>query len=281
MKRILWAASIVLLLAATTKAASAAQPLGCLIEPQRVVDVGSQVIGVIQSITVDRGDRVSAGQVIAVLRADIEKAAVAVAETRAQQDADVLAAEANLTFTRQQLTRAEELFRTRIVSQQELDQTRTESEIAAHRLGEARERLALAQRELALARTQLAERTIKSPIDGVIAERFLSTGERVEEKPLVRIAKIDSLHVQVVMPITSYGTIRTGRSVTVIPELPGAAPARARVTVVDKVTDAASNTFRVQLELPNPNHALPAGVRCRADFGPEPPAGGSAAVRPR
>jgi RND family efflux transporter MFP subunit len=276
MKRMHWGVAIVALLASTAEPTSASQPIGCLIEPERVVDVGSQVIGVIHTISVERGDRVTAGQVIAVLRTEIEKAAVAVAESRAKQDADVLAAEANEAFTRQQLARAEELFRTSLVSQQQLDQARTEANIAAHRLAETREQLALAQRELALAQTQLAERTIKSPIDGVVAERYLSSGERVEEKPLVRIAKIDSLRVLVVVPIAWYGTIRAGRSVTIVPELPGAAPARARVTLVDKVMDAASNTFRVQLELPNSNLSLPAGLRCRADFGPEPAAAGAA-----
>jgi RND family efflux transporter MFP subunit len=270
MKRIHCRMAIAALLAATAAPAAAAPPIGCLIEPERVVDVGSQVIGVIHTITVERGDRVTAGQVIAVLRADIERAAVAVAESRAEQDADLHAAEANEAFTRQQLARAEELFRTSLVSQQQLDQARTEADIAAQKLKEAREQLALAQRELALARTQLAERTIKSPIDGVIAERYLSSGERVEEKPLVRIARMDTLRVQVVVPIAWYGTIRAGRSITIVPDLPGAAPAKARVTLVDKVMDAASNTFRVQLELPNPNLSLPAGLRCRADFGPEP-----------
>ena len=56
--------------------------------------------------------------------------------------------------------------------------------------------------------------------------------------------------------------------VSVIPDLPGAAPAMARVTLVDKVIDAASNTFRVRMSLPNPGHKLPAGARCRVDLAP-------------
>ena len=56
--------------------------------------------------------------------------------------------------------------------------------------------------------------------------------------------------------------------VSVIPDLPGAAPAMARVTLVDKVIDAASNTFRVRLSLPNPGNKLPAGARCRVDLAP-------------
>jgi multidrug efflux pump subunit AcrA (membrane-fusion protein) len=37
----------------------------------------------------------------------------------------------------------------------------------------------------------------------------------------------------------------------------------ARVTVVDQVVDAASATFRIRLELPNADHTIVAGVRCR------------------
>jgi hypothetical protein len=40
----------------------------------------------------------------------------------------------------------------------------------------------------------------------------------------------------------------------------------ATVTVVDRVIDAASGTFVVRLELPNPDYTQPAGTRCRASF---------------
>ena len=40
----------------------------------------------------------------------------------------------------------------------------------------------------------------------------------------------------------------------------------ANVIVVDRVIDAASNSFRVRLELPNPDNALPPGLRCKVEF---------------
>ncbi len=40
----------------------------------------------------------------------------------------------------------------------------------------------------------------------------------------------------------------------------------AEVGVVDKVVDAASGTFGVRLELPNPDTSLPAGLKCRVRF---------------
>ncbi len=58
---------------------------------------------------------------------------------------------------------------------------------------------------------------------------------------------------------------------TVLPEEPVGGEHRAEVTVVDRVVDAASGTFGVRLELPNPDYAIPAGLKCRVEF-PLPPA---------
>jgi len=270
---------LIALMLAPNVHADALQPLGCLMEPERVADIGSPVIGVLESIAVERGDRVEAGQVIARLNAEVERAAVAVAESRAGSDADVRAAAVNAEFTQQQRRRAEELYQKRMIPRQALDQARSEADIAGHRLSETRARLQQAQRELGLARAQLAERTITSPLDGIVAERYLSDGERIEDRPVLRIAKVDPLHVQVVMPVALYGMIAAGDQMRVIPELPHAAPAMARVMFVDRVVDAASNTFRVQLELPNADLALPAGLRCRAELGGDLATADTAAAR--
>ena len=60
----------------------------------------------------------------------------------------------------------------------------------------------------------------------------------------------------------------------VTPEVPGAPVHTAAVSVVDRVVDPASSTFGVRLELPNPDHSIPGGLRCRvrflADGGDEP-----------
>ena len=68
------------------------------------------------------------------------------------------------------------------------------------------------------------------------------------------------------VPIAQYGFLRVGGQASVTPELPGAGARQARVTLVDRVIDPASNTFRVHLELPNAKHALPAGLRCKAEY---------------
>jgi RND family efflux transporter MFP subunit len=260
-------AVLIALATAASTPAAAVQPLGCLIEPHRVIDVGSPVIGVVESVKVERGDRVAKGDVIAVLRADVERAAVNVAATRAKVAAELQAAQANFELARQKYTRAEELRRQNFISAQALDQARAEAEVAEQRLAQAKEQRRISARELQLAEAQLGMRTIRSPVTGVVVDRYMSGGERVEEKPIVRVATVDPLRVEVVVPAALYGTISAGSMLTVTPELPTASPRRAKVTLVDSVIDGPSNTFRVRLELPNPNYELPAGLRCKVDLG--------------
>jgi RND family efflux transporter MFP subunit len=180
----------------------------------------------------------------------------------------VRAATANLDLAKQQLARAEDLFNKNFVSGQAVDKARSEHDIAVQKLAQAREQQRIWQRELGLANAQLEQRVIRSPIDGVVVERFLNSGERIEQKPALRVATIDPLRVEVVVPASLYGRIQPGLEGNVRPDLPNASPLPATVTLVDRVIDGASNTFRVRLQLPNPNLTVPAGARCRADFGP-------------
>lgn len=246
--------------------AAAPQPLGCLIEPHATSDVGSPVIGVIETLHAERGDRVRRGQALATLRSDVERASVEVAQSRAVASGEVRAAEANLELARQKLARAEDLARQQFISSQALEQARAEAQVAQQRLTQAREQRDIYAREHELTRAQLGLRTIRSPADGVVADRFLSVGERVEEKPVFRVAQVHPLRVEVVLPAALYGAVRPGAFMQVTPEFPGAAPRRARVTLVDGVIEGASNTFRARMELPNANHALPAGLRCKAEL---------------
>ena len=82
----------------------------------------------------------------------------------------------------------------------------------------------------------------------------------------MRVAVIDPLRVELMVPTAQYGTLAPGDRVTIRPELPGFEAVTATVRHVDRVLDAASNSFRVRLSLPNPNYRLPAGLRCKADL---------------
>ena len=83
---------------------------------------------------------------------------------------------------------------------------------------------------------------------------------------MFRIAVVNPLRVEVVLPAALYPVVRKGVTLRITPDFPGAAPRLATVSLVDGVIEGASNTFRARLALPNPNNGLPAGLRCKADL---------------
>ena len=257
-----------------------AEPLGCLIQPYQEADVGTQVIGLIDHVLVERGDFVKKGQPLVELRSDVERANVTVARSKAEATAELQAAASNHDFLQKKKVRTQDLFQKNFVSQQVKDQAITEAEVAEMKLRQARETQRQAQQELALAQAQLSQRTIRSPMTGVVVERYLSEGERVEEKPVMKVATIDPLRVEVIVPATYFNRIKQGMSATVKPDVAEAEARSAKVIVVDRVIDAASNSFRVRLELPNPNNGLPPGVRCKLEFEAAAPTADSAPPKP-
>ena len=255
------------LLACVCPLGHAGQSLVCLIQPSKTAEIGTSVYGVIERIPVERGDLVKKGQVIAILRNDVERAALDVAKNKALTDADVQAAIANVAFTRQRLNRAADLVKKEFLSEQALEQNRVDFQVAEQKLALAREQRRIWVSEKDLAQSQLAQRTLHSPMDGIVSERFASTGERVENRSVARVVSINPLFIEVMVPAVHFGKITTGMSAAVTPELPNMPALEATVNLVDRLIDGASNTFRVRLELPNSNLAIPAGPRCKVDFG--------------
>jgi hypothetical protein len=98
-------------------------------------------------------------------------------------------------------------------------------------------------------------------------------------KAILKLAEVEPLRVEVVLPIEAHGKLRVGGRAEVIPEgLSGRHV--ATITVVDTVFDSAGATFGVRLELANPKGSQPAGTRCKDEF-PEIKSGAGAATRTR
>ncbi|NBD19261.1 efflux RND transporter periplasmic adaptor subunit [Aquabacterium fontiphilum] len=254
------------LLASVPALTQAAEPLNCLIEPDRVADVGSASVGVIEEMRVERGDFVKAGQVLARLSSGVERASVAVAESRARADAEVKAAEAAASLARSKLDRAKDLVKANFISPQALEQAEAEARVADQRAQQARDARDVAQREFELSAAQLGQRLIRAPFEGIVVERYRTQGERIEREPVVKIARIHPLRVEAIAPAAMFGTIQPGQTGRVTPQLKQFGTLSATVTLVDRVVDAASNSFRVRLTLPNPQLSIPSGLRCSVEL---------------
>lgn len=268
-------------LALLTPGLGFASTLGCLVVPSTVVELGSPSVGVIQKIAVERGEAVKASQVLVSLKDEVERASFNLAATRAEADAELRAATQALEYASKKLDRTQDLYRQEFVSAQAVDQARVELQAARGRRLQAMEAVAQAKRELRVAAAQLETRTLRSPIDGVVLDIYRRPGERVEDRPILKLATLDPLHVELVLPASLYGQVKPGLKVSVTPDLPGVPVQTGTVSLADKVIDPASNTFRARLVLPNPHGDVPAGVRCKAQFPGIAPAGAAASVPAR
>jgi RND family efflux transporter MFP subunit len=242
----------------------------CVIKPHKIVEVHAPAVGLIEKVNVDQNDVVRSGQILAVLESNTEQASAELARFRAQMSGPLQTAEARVDHATQKFSRKDELHHKGFVTTEDKDQARAEKRVAEAELREAQENKQLAQYEQRRASAQLGLRTIKSPISGVVTERLLNPGEVAElgvgQKPILKIAQLDPLRVEVILPIQMYGQVRVGSTVDIVPESPIEGRYSAKVQGVDKVIDAASATFAVRLELPNADYKLPAGVRCKASF---------------
>ena len=247
-------------------ATPAPRPLGCLILPSQTANIGSPLAGVVESVEVERGDVVRRGDVLVRLRAEVEKALASVSKSRADSEAELRGAQAALALAQQQLDRSRALLDDRFLSRQAVDRAEAEYRLAEEKVAQARDALRVSAGESHVSRAQMAQRRIRAPFDGIVIDRFAQPGERYEEKPLLRLAAIDSLRVEVVAPSPQFGRIRVGQTATIRPDLPGQPLLTAHVIQYDQVLDPASNTFRVRLALDNRDRRLPAGLRCSADF---------------
>jgi membrane fusion protein (multidrug efflux system) len=210
----------------------------CLIEPSMEASVGTPVDGVLEVVNVDRGDLVVVGQLLAKLNSGVELAAVDFQTVKSE-------------FGGRKLNRNGEMLTKKLISEHELDEISTEQKLSELELRQRKEMLRL--------------RSIVSPIKGVVVDRYRNRGDLVKQEKIFRIAQIDPLHVETIVPANMFGRVKIGQVYEIKPQL-SAGFLKARVSNVDQVIDPASSTFRVRLVLPNPRYEIPSGQRCSANF---------------
>lgn len=257
-------------LGALCAAPALAGEFDCVIEARKTLELRSPIEGLIERMHVDRGDFVKQGQELAVLDTAVDRAQADIARHRSTMAGAVRSGESRVEFTTAKARRMQDLQRENFASTQSREEAATEKRLAEAELQDSLDNRKLAELELKRQMEIIRMKSIRSPVNGVVVERLLNPGELAEagvgRKPMLKIAEVDVLNVEVVLPADSWGRVKVGAPVEVAPAIPGISRVSAKVKVVDRVLDAASGTYGVRLELPNPQHRIPAGVRCRADF---------------
>lgn len=216
-----------------------ASQISCLIEPSEKIKIASQVQGVVKSVNGERGDSVKKGEVLITLEQGLEVA-------------EVNQAQAKVEFSKRKLDRNQELIKDGLLTANEADEILTEYEVD--------------KLELKIAEAHLEQKIIYSPVSGVITDRLVSKGEYAGIEPLMILAVLDPLHAEVIMDASLYGTVKKGMKVEVIPDGRQNETHAGVIKIVDRIIDAASSTFGVQVELPNPDFKITAGLKCNIHY---------------
>jgi len=242
--------------------------MDCIVEPSAIVEIGSAVPGLLAVTNYDRADYVSAGSIMAQLESGVERVSVEIAESVAQNTTAVELRQLTAEFGQRTQRRNADLLKTKSISKQSMDQLSTEAHIASLQVRQELEGRDLALLEVTRAKSVLDRRVIRSPFEGTVMQRYKSAGEYVDSEPVFRLAQLDPLHVEVIVPIEYLNSLKTGLHAGVTIAAPGfeGKVLDAMVRRIDAVADAASATYGVRLILDNPELKIPSGVRCVVDF---------------
>lgn len=258
------------------------------VEALVMVEVGSQLSGQIKEIYVDFNDRVTAGQVIALIdpqtfqsRLSQAEADVKVAEANiAVREAAIARTEANLRKSSREFERQKPLAEQGTISASALDATQAafESMQAELKMEQAQYRNAQAAFEQRLAAVEAArvdfERTnIRSPIDGVIIERAVDVGQTVAASmsapKLFLIAQdLSKIQIEANVDEADIGNVSTGNKVSFTVD---AYPDRTFSGTVEQVRLAPNEeanvvTYTVIISAENPGRSLLPGMTANVEI---------------
>lgn len=235
----------------------------CLLRPRHLVQLGSPVFGLLTGVFVDRAETVKQGQVVAKLDTTVEEMQLALDRFRSTNTTQVEAAQADMAWNQRELARRQQLAGNMFSKANDIDEVATKVEQDRIAIRKAQSDLDVAKREADRSQAQLDLKILRSPVNGVITEIKLSPGEFIyETTPIMTIAQVDPLMIDLVMPSDRYRAVKVGMIGEVHLNQPIDQTLPARVDAIDPVVDPASDTFRVRLLLPNPGNAIPAGIRC-------------------
>jgi multidrug efflux system membrane fusion protein len=201
------------------------------VEPTQIVIVRARTDGIVESI-VDQGTEVASGDEIAQLSSD-------------DREARLARAQAGVATAEQSYEAARQLAERRVGPEQDV----------RARLAD----LEAARAELRAIELEISNTTLVAPISGTVNRivsdigAYVSPGgeilEIVDNDPLVAVIQVQQSQI-----------VNVRRGMTARVAFIGGDETEGRVTFVSPLADAATRTFRVEVEVPNPGGEIPAGL---------------------
>ncbi|MBE0542971.1 MAG: efflux RND transporter periplasmic adaptor subunit [Verrucomicrobia bacterium] len=217
---------------------------------QEDATIAAQVAGQLETLQVDVGDSVKAGQELALIDTTSYEAFAR------QSAANLARATASAANAAQNLKRMQNLQQDKIASTSDLD-------LAVAEDSRARAEVKAAEATEAIARLNLDRSRVRAPFDGAIAQRIASAGEYVTAgSPIVRLVKTDPLRLRLEVPERESPSVRLGQTVRVMVE-GDTNVYRGRLARIAPAIREADRMLQVEADVPNPG-GLRAGLFARA-----------------
>ena len=230
--------------------------------PDHSVKVSPGVAGKLVDIKVGSGAPVRKGQVIALLdsrqlsnQVHQAQAKVLVAQAGVQQ------AKTGLLLAENTAERNARLVAQDVGAEKDLVAARSQVETARAQVLAAQAQVEDALAAEAAARAQLTFSMVRSPIDGLVAQRYLNISDSADPTtPILQIVDLDQVIVDASLPTTQPANIVKGQTVIITAKaLPGL-KLPGTVQGVNAVTDNLGTTIGVRIFCNNPRHELKEGM---------------------
>jgi HlyD family secretion protein len=233
------------------------------IEPLRVVEVKSRVGGELRRITIETGDELGQGTLIAEIDPrDLRNALE-------QAEADIALAQARVETSAAQRRRAESLAKAGVLSTQDLENTRLEET-------NSRAQLVKAQTNLELAREKMGDVAIRAPISGTVIEKTVEQGQIIASASgnvsggttLIKMADLSTVQARALVDETDIGQVNPGQPAQVTVEAYPGRIFRGQVEKIEPQAVVEQNVtmFPVLVRLANPERLLKPGMNAEVSI---------------
>lgn len=238
--------------------------------PSADITLSFVVSGKIAEILVKEGDTVEKGTILASLHNEPERIQVEQLKVQAADQTRILSAKADLAQKKVNLKKLEAAGEKGAASAWEVEHMRLSVRMAELSLRAAVIEQEQNQREYRKATSQLDRMRLVAPVPGRVEKVAVEAGEAVERLgPVVQLVKIDPLWIDVPVPLDQAEKMAPAQPVAVsFPDNPTKASGEGQIIHIAGVADAASDTLRVRIEVPNPRRR-PAGERITVAFFPD------------
>lgn len=211
--------------------------LPATLAPWQQTVLHAKVTGYIATMTVDKGDAVKAGQVLATLEVP-------------ELQADIARAKAEVTAAQIEVKRLHEA------------RAKSPDLVLPQSVDDAEAKLAIARAGLERSETLIQFATLKAPFDGIITARFADPGSLATANTtrLLEVTDLSTLRLQIPVTELETGHVTVGKPVKAQIDAAGPAPVEASISRIAYALDPATRTMLAEADLKNAEVKLRPGM---------------------